>query len=90
MISLHAIAHGQVQGVSFRWVVQRRAIALGIRGTVRNLANGSVELIGFGERDQLEAWISQLKKEPLPIHVDRLDIEWGEAHSAPSGFEITF
>jgi len=39
---------GRVQGVGFRWFVQRQAAALGLRGFARNLPDGSVEVVARG------------------------------------------
>ncbi|MCA9737620.1 MAG: acylphosphatase, partial [Gemmatimonadetes bacterium] len=36
---------GVVQGVGFRWFTQRSACALGVKGTVRNAEDGSVEVV---------------------------------------------
>ena len=35
---------GTVQGIGYRWWIQRTALALGLRGSVRNLRDGSVEV----------------------------------------------
>lgn len=40
---------GHVQGVGFRYFVQRTATALGLTGWVRNLPDGRVEVLGQGE-----------------------------------------
>ncbi|TMG57453.1 MAG: acylphosphatase, partial [Chloroflexi bacterium] len=55
---LHAVVRGDVQGVGFRYYVQRKARQLGLPGWVRNNDDGSVELVAEGERDALE----QLKR----------------------------
>ena len=47
---------GRVQGVGFRWWTRRRASDLGLRGTVRNRPDGSVEIHAAGEPDMLEAF----------------------------------
>lgn len=39
---------GQVQGVGFRYFVQRTATGLGLTGWVRNLPDGRVEVLGQG------------------------------------------
>jgi acylphosphatase len=50
------VVRGRVQGVGFRWFVEREAHILGIAGWVRNNADGSVEVHVQGTRDQL--WIA--------------------------------
>ena len=47
------LVRGRVQGVGFRWFVEREAHILGIAGWVRNNADGSVEVLAQGTRDQL-------------------------------------
>ncbi len=47
------IVRGRVQGVGFRWFVEREAHILGIAGWVRNNADSSVEILAMGTRDQL-------------------------------------
>ena len=44
---------GRVQGVGFRWFVEREAAVLGITGWVRNRENGSVEVMATGTREQI-------------------------------------
>ena len=49
------LVRGRVQGVGFRWFVEREAKILGISGWVRNNSDGSVEVLAIGTRDQLSA-----------------------------------
>lgn len=54
------VVHGRVQGVGFRWYVLRGAQAAGAGGWVRNLEDGSVEVVARGTAEQLsklEAWV---------------------------------
>jgi acylphosphatase len=39
------LVRGRVQGVGFRWFVSRQAQTLGVTGYVRNLMDGSVEVL---------------------------------------------
>lgn len=55
---------GQVQGVGFRYFVQRRATALGLTGWVRNLPDGRVEVLGQGPEPALEALEGELARGP--------------------------
>jgi len=58
------VVRGRVQGVGFRWFVEREAHTLGIAGWVRNNADGSVEVLAMGTRDQLAGLRSRLQQGP--------------------------
>ena len=45
MSTARFLVHGRVQGVGFRWFVSRQAQTLGVTGYVRNLVDGSVEVL---------------------------------------------
>ncbi|HXJ39737.1 MAG TPA: acylphosphatase [Bryobacteraceae bacterium] len=45
---------GRVQGVGFRWFVQKNAAQLGVRGWTRNEDDGRVQVYGVGTPDQLD------------------------------------
>jgi|APSaa5957512622_1039677.scaffolds.fasta_scaffold158134_1 acylphosphatase len=51
---IHIIVKGKVQGVYFREFTKRKALSLGLNGTVKNLPNGSVEIFAGGDKDRLE------------------------------------
>ncbi len=51
---IHIIVKGKVQGVYFRDYTQRQARKLGLKGTVRNISDGSVEIKGQGSPTQLQ------------------------------------
>ncbi|MGC2647385.1 MAG: acylphosphatase [Candidatus Sulfotelmatobacter sp.] len=72
------VIRGRVQGVGFRWFVEREAHILGIAGWVRNNADGSVEIMAQGTRDQLFALHSRLREGPRAARVD--GVEESEAH----------
>ena len=71
------IVRGRVQGVGFRWFVEREAHMLGIGGSVRNNSDGSVEVLAIGTRDQLSGLRSRLREGPRAARVD--DVEEFEA-----------
>src|SRR5213592_5133204 len=68
---------GRVQGVGFRWFVEREAHIFGISGWVRNNSDGSVEVLAQGTRDQLLGFRSRLRQGPRAARVD--DVEEFEA-----------
>ncbi len=54
VVQAHILFYGHVQGVGFRYAVQRYASSLGISGWVRNLSDGSVEIRAEAERGKIE------------------------------------
>ncbi|MCH8930829.1 MAG: acylphosphatase, partial [Proteobacteria bacterium] len=56
------LVSGRVQGVFFRVSTAEQASSLGLSGRVKNLANGRVEIVAFGDPDKLgllEDWLHQ-------------------------------
>ncbi|HVO60732.1 MAG TPA: acylphosphatase [Terriglobales bacterium] len=64
------VVRGRVQGVGFRWFVEREAHMLGIAGWVRNNSDGSVEVLAMGTREQLSGLRSRLYQGPRAARVD--------------------
>lgn len=73
MMARRFLVRGRVQGVGFRWFVEREARTLGIAGWVRNNADGAVEVFAQGTRDQLSALRDQLQRGPRAARVDDVD-----------------
>lgn len=71
------LVRGRVQGVGFRWFVEREAHILGVAGWVRNRSDGTVEVMAVGTRDQLFGLRSRLREGPRAARVD--DVEESEA-----------
>jgi acylphosphatase len=69
---LHFLIKGRVQGVGFRWFVQREAGELELRGWVRNTEDGDVEVVAAGEPDDLAELRSSLHRGPRGSRVDRV------------------
>lgn len=61
MKTLEIIVKGYVQGVGFRYFVQKEAKSIGIKGYVKNLENGDVLIIAQGENYQLEEFVKNVK-----------------------------
>lgn len=90
LASLHAMAHGRVQGVYFRAFVQEYAHALGLTGSVRNVRQpAAVEVHAEGERSALERLLEQLRGGPHDARVDSVEVEWGEYQGRFADFRIT-
>lgn len=78
---------GRVQGVFFRVSTQRKAVKLGVSGYAKNLPDGRVEVLAFGDHEPMEALIEWLHRGPPGARVEKLEIQ---EHSVPDwqGFEI--
>lgn len=73
---LRAVVHGFVQGVGFRYYVMQRARLIGVVGYVRNLTDGSVEVLAEGDRPLLEQLLEALERGPIGSSVSYVDREW--------------
>jgi acylphosphatase len=69
---LHFLIQGRVQGVGFRWFVQREAAELELRGWVRNTEDGDVEVVAAGEAGNLDELRVSLRRGPRGARVDRI------------------
>jgi len=87
--SIHAIVHGRVQGVNFRHYTAREAGRLGLRGWVRNLPDGTVELTAEGDPSALDLFMTWLHHGPPAARVDKVDATRGSPAELPPGFHIT-
>jgi len=82
----HYLVKGRVQGVGFRWFVQREAAELGLRGWVRNTDDGHVEIVAAGEPDVLAELRAELRKGSRGSRVDAvLEHELAESEGAQLG-----
>jgi acylphosphatase len=79
---------GRVQGVGFRWWVQREAHALGLTGQVRNCADGSVEIQARGSEDALRALRERLRTGPPTARVNEIE-SFVPSDVLEDAFEIT-
>ncbi len=64
---------GAVQGVGFRWFAARHGESLGLRGWVRNLPDGRVEVVAAGEGARLADMEAELKAGPRFARVERVE-----------------
>jgi acylphosphatase len=87
---LHFLVKGRVQGVGFRWFVQREAAEIGLRGWVRNTNEGHVEVVAAGDEASLAELKVALRKGSRGSRVDAVvEDELAESEGAQLGpFEI--
>lgn len=90
MSQLHAVVHGHVQGVSFRYYTVREAERRSLKGWVRNCADGTVETLAVGPRDVLQNFLQWLHHGPPSASVWKVDVEWSDIDSPFDAFEIAY
>ena len=88
MPALRYIIRGRVQGVGFRWFVEREANSLGLTGWVRNNEDNSVEVLAMGSVEQLAALRRQLERGPRAARVDEVKIFAVENAQEMNSFQI--
>jgi acylphosphatase len=74
-VRLKAVVRGEVQGVGFRWAVQRHAGQLGLTGYAENLPDGSVRVEAEGQPGHLDELESFLHQGPHWAEVASVDTE---------------
>ena len=79
---------GNVQGVGFRYTVKTLATGFEVTGTVRNLADGRVELVAEGAKDELTAFQQAIRESELGHFIRKEEVDWDEAQGNLAGFEI--
>src|SRR6202142_2915107 len=82
------IVRGRVQGVGFRWFVEREAHTLRIAGWVRNNPDGSVEVLAMGTREQLAGFRSRLSEGPRAARVDNVEEVETEPIARLNSFQV--
>ncbi len=90
MVRLNAVVQGLVQGVNFRYHTQRRARSLGLRGYVRNRADGTVEVVAEGPRRAVEELYSWLHTGPAMAEVRNVDASWSAPTGQYASFEVRY
>ena len=69
---------GLVQGVYFRADTRSRAHSLGVRGWVRNAADGSVEAVFEGDDERVDSMVAWCERGPAGAHVEDMEVTWEE------------
>lgn len=87
-IEVHAHIKGHVQGVGFRATVRHYARQLGVRGTVRNLADGSVEICAQGSQNNILKLFQALHQEFGPSHISTIDQKQATPQTTYEDFNI--
>lgn len=85
---IHSYVSGRVQGVGFRLVVNRHALYHKIRGFVRNLPDGRVEICAQGEIHAIQNFFNDIRENPGRASIDRFEEEKVRCGRLYSSFEV--
>jgi len=86
--ALRFLVSGKVQGVCFRASTKEQARHLGLRGYVRNLDDGRVEVLAAGSDEALAALATWLWKGPPSSRVDAVERQDAVTQFEQDRFEI--
>lgn len=87
---VRCVVSGRVQGVMYRDFVRRHARRRKLVGFVRNLENGTVEVLAQGPKHELDAFAEELRKGPLFSKVTDVTMEWRTPHELFTTFDIIY
>ncbi len=82
------LVRGRVQGVGFRWFVEREADILKLAGWVRNNPDGTVEVLAIGTREQVADLRLRLQQGPRAARVDNVEESEAEAVAGLDSFQV--
>ena len=82
------LVKGRVQGVGFRWFVEREARLLGVGGWVRNCDDGAVEVLASGTAEQLGSLYDRLREGPRAARIDGVEVDDAAPFTGYQTFQI--
>ena len=88
MKSFTGVIFGRVQGVGFRYFTKNTAEGLRLTGWVRNLPDGTVEVMATGPLPALEQFMHCLEVGPIGSRVEKVDFQWLQEPQEFEGFDI--
>lgn len=83
------IYYGRVQGVGFRYTARQIAQSHAVTGFVKNLENGTVQLIAEGVPEALDQFLAEIALR-MGSKVRRTDVMGGSPTGEFSAFEIAY
>jgi len=87
---IRAKIEGRVQMVMYRDFAQRKARAFDVVGYVKNLPDGTVEVVAQGTPDALKALIETLHEGSILARVDSVAVEWRAPSDRFDDFTISY
>ena len=89
MAAKRVIFEGRVQGVGFRYTTKDIARGFDVRGSVKNLPDGTVELLIDGEAEEVAAFLKEIAEESaVSHHIRAMHVETIAPLDKVTGFTI--
>ncbi len=88
LVLVHVHYSGRVQGVGFRYIVKSLVTGYEVLGTIKNLADGRVEMVVEGQQLELEEFLQAIRDSGLRRNIQDEGIVWGKAEDKFRGFKI--
>lgn len=89
MVRSHVLFSGTVQGVGFRYTTQNFARELRLKGWVKNLRDGGVEMVAEGPRERIENLLYKLDTH-FKEKIRHKDVDWMDSRDEFADFVITY
>lgn len=90
LVRAHLFITGRVQGVCFRAYTEEEAHGLDLKGWVKNLGDGRVEVMCEGEKEDVEKLVEWCRCGPPGALVRDVDISWETATGEFETFTIEY
>lgn len=87
VFSVEVCYSGHVQGVGFRYATRKVALEFDVCGTVRNLADGRVEVVVEGQQTEVESFLNELSNRQA-VYIRRMARKESHREASLRGFEI--
>ena len=88
-IQVHVIFEGHVQGIGFRFTVERLASNLGIKGWVKNLPSGEVEIVCQSDKKTIDDFLGKIRTQ-FSNYIRGEEIDLIDATDKFDNFQIRF
>ena len=84
------IVQGVVQGVGYRFFVLNQARLYNVKGYVKNMPDGTVQVVAEGDKGIVKDFIERLRIGPLSAHVTGIDVKWDEKDLGFTEFRLQY
>jgi acylphosphatase len=84
------VVQGVVQGVGYRFFVLNQARLYDVKGYVKNMPDGTVQVVAEGKKGMVKDFVERLRIGPLSAHVTGIDVKWHEKNSGFTEFRLQY